>query len=67
MKGKRLVSILLILCMVLTLMPEVSLPVRAASRPDPVYNRESLPEQVIFNAINGSNEDYFKSVMKSSA
>ncbi len=34
MKGKRLVSILLILCMTLALMPSVTLPARAAN-PDP--------------------------------
>lgn len=66
MKGKRLVSILLILCMVLTFMPEVSLPVRAEDYPDPEYIKAYSPEFIIFNAESGSNEEFFQSVMSDS-
>ena len=66
MKGKRLISILLTLCMVLALMPEVSLPIRAEDYPDPVYQKSYSPEFIIFNAVSGSSEEYFQSVMKDS-
>ena len=63
MKTKRVLSFVLAACMLISLVPAVTLPARSATNADPVYNRAGTPEVAIFNAHNGKNENFFKSQM----
>lgn len=61
MKAKRILSVLLAVCILASLMPAVTLPARAANA-DPDYQREVTPELVVLNAISGKNEAFLDSV-----
>lgn len=63
MKRKRILSLLLAVCMVLSLSPAVSRPVRAAVNDDPEYIRAGTPEVAIFNAYTGASDEFFKKQM----
>jgi len=63
MRTKRVISTLLAACMLLSLMPAITLPIYAESNPDPTYTRVGTPEVAIFNAYTGASADFFKSQM----
>ena len=70
MKSKRFLSALLAACMLLSLMPAVTLRAQAAPldpgdvvEVDPTYTRVGTPEVAIFNAYTGASADFFKSQM----
>lgn len=70
MRSKRVLSVLLAACMLLSLLPTVTWPALAAPLDpgdfvdvDPSYTRVRAPEVAIFNAYTGASEDFFKSQM----
>ena len=63
MKVKRTLSVLLALCMVLTLLPGLTVPAKAASVS---YTRFSAPEIAILNYYTGGSGDFYESVLKDS-
>ena len=64
MKTRRILSVFLAVCILLSLMPAVTLPARAAESGTISYEPDEYPEFVLFNAISGSSKTYFKSVAK---
>ena len=63
MKSKRFLSAFIAVCMLLSLIPAITLNVMAVSYPDPVYSRVGTPEVAIFNVYTGASDDFFKSQM----
>lgn len=62
MKCKRILSGLLAVCMLLALMPALSLPAKAADAVS--YVRYDGPEVAIFNKHSGNNSTFYKSMLK---
>ena len=63
MKSKRFLSAFIAVCMLLSLIPAITLNVKAVSYSDPVYSRVGTPEVAIFNVYTGASDDFFKSQM----
>ena len=60
MKAKRIVPVLMVLCMVAALIPALTTGVQAA---DPTYIRYPYPEVAILNGATGGNGDFYQSVL----
>ena len=56
-------SAFIAVCMLLSLIPAITLNVKAVSYSDPVYSRVGTPEVAIFNVYTGASDDFFKSQM----
>ncbi|MBQ7600402.1 MAG: hypothetical protein IJU57_07030 [Clostridia bacterium] len=65
MKARRLIPVMLALCIVAALIPALATGARAAAN-DPTYIKYGYPEVAVLNGATGGNTDFYTGILKDS-